>query len=84
MTVEVPEPLAGRLAAEAARRGMQAEDLAVEAIEGFVGTDRTAEPADERDPLDAFIACGSSGITEPFDIHEARADLAARRTAEGA
>ena len=31
MIVEVPEPLAGRLAAEAARRGVSIDELTVEA-----------------------------------------------------
>ena len=39
MTVEVPEPLAGRLAAEAARLGVDPAELAVEAIEGRYGHD---------------------------------------------
>ena len=37
MTVEVPEPLAGRLAAEAARRGVSVDEVAVEALEGVYG-----------------------------------------------
>lgn len=81
MTVEVPEPLAGRLAAEAARRGVSANDVAVEALEGVYGL---VEPAGDRDSLDAFIGCGSSGRTEPFDIAQARSDLAARKFAQGA
>jgi hypothetical protein len=32
MIVEVPEPLAGRLAAEAARRGVSIDQLTVEAL----------------------------------------------------
>lgn len=75
--VEVPEPLAGRLVAEAARRGVSIDDLAVEALEGAYGP---IEPP-ESDTLAAFIGCGSSGRSEPFDIHEARSDLAARRRA---
>jgi hypothetical protein len=82
MTVEVPEPLAGRLAAEAARRGVDPTDLAVETLAGALGA--TAEGGDGRDVLEAFIGCGSSGISEPFDIHTARAEAAARRLAEGA
>lgn len=81
MTVEVPEPLAGRLAAEAARRGVTVEVVAVEALEGVYGP---VEPTGDGDALTAFIGCGSSGRPEPFDIHEARADLAERKLAAGA
>lgn len=81
MTVEVPEPLAGRLAAEAARRGLSAAEVAVEALEGVYGP---VEPAEGGDSLVAFIGCGSSGRSEPFDIAQARSDLAARKLAHGA
>ena len=81
VTVEVPEPLAGRLAAEAARRGVTATEVAVEALEGVLGADG---PTGDGDSLAAFIGCGSSGRTEPFDIAKARSDLAARKLAEGA
>lgn len=57
ITVEVPEPLASRLAAEAARRGVDPAELAVETLAGTWGT-----PADgEGDPLDAFIGSFDSG-----------------------
>lgn len=81
MTVEVPEPLAGRLAAEAARRGVSATEVAVEALEGVYGP---VEPANGTDTLEAFIGCGSSGRSESFDITQARSDLAARKLAHGA
>jgi len=81
VTVELPEPLAGRLAAEAARRGVSVEEVAVEALEGVLGAER---PAGDGDSLAAFIGCGFSGRTEPFDIAQARSDLAARKLAEGA
>lgn len=81
VTVEVPEPLAGRLAAEAARRGVSVDEVAVEALEGVLGAQA---PASDGDSLAAFIGCGSSGRTEAFDIARARSDLAARKLAEGA
>ena len=81
MTVEVPEPLAGRLAAEAARRGVSAAEVAVEALEGVYGP---VETVNGTDSLRAFIGCGSSGRAEPFDIAQARSDLAARKLAHGA
>lgn len=92
MTIEVPEPLAGRLAAEAARRGVEADTLAVETLEaayGPTGAGQGDQDDDERarvrrEALEAFIGCGRSGDREPFDIHNARAELAARRLAEGA
>lgn len=83
LTVEVPEPLAARLAAEAVRRGIDPTDLAVEALESALGRPVAAGAAGA-DPLDDFIGCGSSGGAEPFDLHRARADLAARKLAEGA
>lgn len=83
ITVEVPDPLAARLAAEAARRGVDPEELAVETLEGALGSPTTIA-APGADPLDAFIGCGSSGRAEPFDVHAARADLAARKRSEGA
>ena len=73
MTVEVPEPLAGRLAAEAARRGVSSNDVAVEVLEDVY---RPVEPAGDGDSLGAFIGSGSSG--------QARSDLAARKFAQGA
>lgn len=84
MTVEVPEPLAGRLAAEAARRGVDPADLAVETLAGALGPDSDIDARARRGVLDAFIGCGSSGITAPFDIHTARTEAAARKLAEGA
>lgn len=80
-TVELPEPLAARLAAEAAQRGLTVEDVALEVL-----ADRyaPADVDDAEDALVAFIGCGSSGRTEPFDIHQARSELAARKLAAGA
>lgn len=86
ITVEVPEPLAGRLAAEAARRGLRPEELAVEAIEGRYGHTAPAEPGpDVRDALDAFIGCGASGDPgwASTDVHELRRQAAARKLADG-
>ena len=78
VTVELPGPLAERLAAEAARRGLTVEDLAVEALEGFYGTTR---PASTSDALDAFIGCFDSGDPDwaSTDTHELRTQAAARR-----
>jgi len=86
ITVEVPEPLAGRLAAEAARRGRRPEDLVVEAIEGRYSE---TEPADAssgaQDALEAFIGCGDSGDPDwaSRDIGELRREAATRKLADG-
>lgn len=86
VTVEVPEPLAGRLAAEAARRGVSVEVVAVEALEGFYGKTNPTPDADGVDALAAFIGCADSGDPDwaSRDIHELRAEAAARKLAEGA
>ena len=67
------EELAARLNAEAARRGTTSEAL----------LDELAAKLDE-DPLEAFIGCGASGHSEPFDIHHERSELAAKKHAKGA
>jgi hypothetical protein len=86
VTVEVPEPLAGRLAAEAARRGLSVEEVAVEVLEGFYGTTTPTPDAEGVDALEAFIGCADSGDPDwaSRDIHELRAEAAARKLAEGA
>lgn len=72
MTVNVPDDLAGRLATEAARRGVTPEELAAEAIEAHL----------PKPP--SFIGIGASGTTEPIGrrhreiIREAFADKTAR------
>ncbi|MDZ4828221.1 MAG: ribbon-helix-helix protein, CopG family [Actinomycetota bacterium] len=73
VTVELPDDALRKLQAEAARRGVSIDQLIAELA--------AALPAE--DPLDAFIGCGTSGRTEPFDIHRERAELAAKKTAEG-
>jgi len=81
VTVEVPEPLAGRLAAEAARRGVSVEAVAVEALEGVY---RTVEPSGTSgDALQAFIGSFDSGDPEwaGTDTHELRIQASARRPA---
>jgi hypothetical protein len=85
MSVDLPEPLAERLAAEAARRGVTVEDLALEAIEGRYGPGRSAERSGHGvDALQAFIGCADSGDPDwaSRDIHELRAEFAKRKLAE--
>lgn len=84
MSVELPEPLAERLAAEAARRGLTAEDLALEAIEGRYGISRPADTSENGvDALKAFIGCFDSGDPDwaTTDTHILRAQAAERRPA---
>ncbi len=83
MTVEVPEPLAGRLAAEAARRGVSVDEVAVEALEGFYGRTDPKPTAERLDALEAFIGCFDSGDPDwaATDTHQLRAQAAARRPA---
>lgn len=85
-TVEVPEPLAGRLAAEAARRGVTVDEVAVEALEGFYGRTDTKPTAERLDALSAFIGCADSGDPDwaTRDIHDLRSEAAARKLAQGA
>jgi Ribbon-helix-helix protein, copG family len=73
VTVELPEDALARLRAEAARRGVSIDVVIAELAAHL--------PAE--DPLEAFIGCGASGRTEPFDIHHERAELAAKKHAEG-
>jgi hypothetical protein len=77
LTLHVPEDLAGRLAAEASRRGVSVEQLSAQLL---------AAGLPPEDPLEAFIGSGDSG--DPAwagrDIHELRAELAARRSGEHA
>jgi hypothetical protein len=76
-TLHVPEELAGRLAAEAERRGMSIDELSAELI---------AAGLPDFDPLEAFIGSGDSGdpTWATRDIHELRSELAARRAGQHA
>jgi hypothetical protein len=66
LTVNLPEKLAARLAAEATRRGRTVEDLVTELV--------AAQLAD--DPLEAFIGSGASGRGDLGRRHrEIRAEL---------
>lgn len=76
-TVELPEPLAARLAAEAAARGVTVEAVAIEALADRYAPD---DAGDLDNTLAAFIGCGASGRTEPLDLRDARHELAARNS----
>lgn len=82
MTVEVPEPLAGRLAAEAARLGVDPAELAVEAIEGRYGHDDLAPgTAEAHAALEAFVGSADSGDPDwaGRDVRELRSEDPATR-----
>jgi hypothetical protein len=81
MSVNLPDDVAAQLAAEAARRGVSVDDLAAQLL--AVRLPEPAEDGIEEDALEAFIGCGASGRTEPFDLHQARRDLADQKRAEG-
>ncbi|MHB8342277.1 MAG: hypothetical protein ACYDB7_14080 [Mycobacteriales bacterium] len=76
VTVHLPDDLAARLATEASRRGTDVDQVAAELV--AAGLDQPAVD----DALEAFIGCGASGQHEPFDIHQARAELASRTSRE--
>jgi hypothetical protein len=83
MIVEVPEPLAGRLAAEAARRGVSIDQLTVEALHEHLN-DHDHDHSDETPgSLGAFIGSFDSGDPDwaGTDTHTLRVDTATRRPA---
>jgi hypothetical protein len=80
MAVNLPADIAARLVAEAARRGVSVDDLVAELI--AAGLSDVPPPAEGDDPLEAFIGSGSSGRKEPFDLRQARQDLADQRRGE--
>ena len=73
VTVELPAEALRRLEAEATRRGVSIDDIIAE----------LAVRLPVEDPLEAFIGCGASGDTEPFEIHRERDKRAAAQVAEG-
>ncbi len=80
LTVHLPEELADRLTAEAARRGMSVDEVAAEALAARYPK-AGSDPG--YDALEAFIGSGDSGHSEAFDIHRARAELAETKLTEG-
>ena len=73
MTVEVPEPLAERVARVAAATGKTPDEIVADTLAAHL-----AEPGPD-DALEAFIGVGASGRREAFDIHEERGRLAATK-----
>jgi hypothetical protein len=77
LTVELPEEALARLRAEAARRGTSVDDV----IADLVG--RLPPPAPSRRHRLSFVGVGESGRSEPTDVKLERAELAAKKYAEG-
>lgn len=73
--VHLPDELARRLEAEAARRGLSVDVVAAELVAAGLGADNA---------LEFFIGSGRSGSTEPIDVRSLRAEVADRRLADGA
>ncbi len=75
VTLELPAEAQARLEAEASRRGITLDQLVAEFAASF--------PVEGPKHRLAFVGIGASRRTEPFDIHQERADLAAKKFAEG-
>jgi hypothetical protein len=77
VTVELSDELLSRLRAEAARRGVS--------VDAVIADFAARLPSAHGRPKHrlSFIGLGSSGRTEPMDIRRERAELAAKRDAEG-
>jgi hypothetical protein len=70
--LHVPDDLAARLAAEAARRGMDIDELSTELLQAGLSADS----------LEEFIGSGRSGRGDLSRTHrEIKADIAGRRSA---
>jgi hypothetical protein len=82
VSVPLPDELAHRLEAEAARRGMTPAELAAEVIRDHVPAE--GEGSESGAALEAFFGVGDSGTQDPFDIKRIRRDAADRKLAEGA
>jgi ribbon-helix-helix CopG family protein len=69
LVVHLPEDLAARVEAAAAQRGVSAAEVVAEAVAAHL-------PADDTDPLEAFIGSGASGRGNLGRRHrEIRAEL---------
>lgn len=78
VTVELPDDALARLRAEATRRGVTIDVVIAE----LAGRLPAGSSAPRKHRL-SFVGIGSSGRTEPLDIHRERAELAERKHAEG-
>jgi hypothetical protein len=75
VTLDLPADSQARLEAEASRRGVTLDQLVAEIADSF--------PAETPKHRLGFVGIGASGRTDPLDIHQERADLAAKKFAEG-
>jgi len=75
VTLDLPAEAQARLQAEATRRGITLDQLVAELADSF--------PAEVPQHRLSFVGIGASGRTEPLDIHSERAELAAKKFAEG-
>jgi hypothetical protein len=80
MVITLPDEAAERVSAAAAARGVAPEAVVVELVMTDLPAGRV--PAAAVDALEAFLG-SSRGDGTPFEIHEARRDLAARKWAAG-
>ena len=78
VTIDLPAETQARLEDEAARRGVTLEQLIADLAANLPDA-TTPRP---RHRL-SFVGIGASGRSEAFDIHRERADLAAKKLAEG-
>ena len=77
VTFDLPDDVVARLQAEASRRG-----ISVDAVVAELAAQLPADGPARRHRL-SFIGIGASGRTEPMDIRRERAELAARKAADG-
>jgi hypothetical protein len=77
LSVGLPEEALARLRPEAARRGTSVDDF----IADLIG--RLPRPVVGRRHRLSFVGIGESGRGEPTDVKRERAELAARKYAEG-
>jgi hypothetical protein len=77
--VQIPDEIVVRLTDEAGRRGVAVDVVLTELLAARL----PAAQSTSHDTLEAFIGFGASGITDPFDVHQARRELATRKSVEG-
>lgn len=78
VTVELPDDALRKLTAEAACRG-----VTIDVVIAELAAQLPARSAAPRKHRLSFVGIGSSGRTEPLDIHSERAQLAEHKHAKG-
>ncbi len=79
VTIELSDDALARLESEAGRRGITLDELIAELAAAL-----PAPAGQARRHRLGFVGIGASGRTEPLDIDRERAELAAKKLAEGA